>query len=84
MPPKRSTIVSAYTDRKTPGAFGGVDQYASVQGLTWKEALDELRGQLAYTLHHPICRRFPTLPVLVFHLDEQWVADPAEIQPLKR
>ena len=49
MPPKRSTTkVSAY------GSLGGVDQYARAQGLTRKEALRELRQQLAYTLHHPV------------------------------
>ena len=52
--------------------------------MAWKEALEELRGQLAYSLHRPFHRRFPTLPVLIFHMDEQWVPDLVEMQPLKR
>ena len=85
MPTKRSsTRVSAYTDPRTPGALGGVDRYARAQGLTRKEVLKELRQELAYTLHGPVCRRFPTLPVLVFHVDEQWVAHLVEMQPWNR
>ena len=89
MPPKRKRSsgsgaipdVSAYTDPRTRGSLGGVEQYARAQGLTRKEALEELRGQLAFTLHRPVRRRFPTLPVLVFHIDDQWVADLVECNP---
>ena len=76
--------MSAYTDPQTPGSLGGVARYAQAQGLTQKEALRELQGELAYTLHRPVRRRFETLPVLVFHKDEQWEADLVEVQPLKR
>ena len=44
-------IVSAYTDPQTLGSLGSVAQYAQAQGLTQKEALQELQGELAYTLH---------------------------------
>ena len=67
-------------DPRTPRALGGVERYARMQGLTRKVALEELRGQLAYTLHRPVQRRFPTLPVLVFHIDDQLVADLVEIR----
>ena len=39
--------VSAYTGPKTPGSLVGVEQYACTRGLIRKEALEELRGQLA-------------------------------------
>ena len=71
---KRPTVaagVSAYTNIQTPGSLRGMEQYARVQGLMWIEALDELRGKLAYTLHRPVHNHFPTLPILVFHVDEQ-------------
>ena len=68
-------IVSAYTDPQTPGSLGGVTRYAQAQGLTQKEALRELQGELAYTLHRLVRRWFKTLPVLVFHKDKQWQAD---------
>ena len=63
MPPKRkrschsgcdSAGLSAYTDSRTPESLGGVERYAHAQGLTPKEALEELWGQLAYTLHRPV------------------------------
>ena len=41
-------------DPQTPGSLGGVAWYAQAQGLTQKEALRELQGELAYTLHHPV------------------------------
>ena len=87
MPTKRRSStarVSAYTDPRTPGGLGGVDRYARAQELTRNEALQELRQQLAYMLHRPVRRRFRTLFVLVFHVDEQWVADIVEMQPLKK
>ena len=65
--------VSAYMDPRTPWSLGGIERYACAQCITQKEALEELRGQLAYTLHRTVRRRFPTLPVLVFHIDDQWV-----------
>ena len=45
------------------------------QGLTWDEAQEELRGELAYTLHRPVRRKFEALSVFVFHKDEQWQSD---------
>ena len=59
-------------------------RYAQAQGLTQKEAIRELQGELAYTLHRPVRRRFETLPVLVFLKDEQWQADLVDMQALKR
>ena len=34
---------------------------------------------LGYTLHKPTRRKFPTLPVKVFTIDEQWTADLIEV-----
>ena len=36
---------------------------------------ERLEANLGYTLHKPTRRRFKTLPVIVFAIDEQWVAD---------
>jgi len=43
-----------------------------------------LERDLAYTLHKPRRRRFPTLPVIVGGLDDQWVADLVEVQSLAK
>ena len=34
---------------------------------------------MGYTLHKPRRRHFPTLPVMVFGIDEQWAADLIEV-----
>ena len=69
-----------YTNPKSPGALGGVLRYARAKGLTVKQALNRLQRELAFTLHRPVRRHFKTLPVLVFGIDEQWVADLVEMQ----
>ena len=76
--------VCFYTDPPTLGSLGGRGRYVHAQVLMRKEALKELRGQLAYTLHRPVRQWFPTLPIPVFHIDDQWMADLVEMQPLKR
>ena len=43
-----------------------------------------LEKELAYTLHKPVRRRFPTLKVQVWGIDHQWVADLVEVQRLAR
>ena len=49
-----------------------------------KRAHRVLERDLAYTLHKPRRRRFPTLPVIEGELDDQWVADLVEVQPLAK
>ena len=49
-----------------------------------KKAQRVLERDLAYTSHKPRRRRFPTLPVIVGGLDDQWVADLVEVQPLAK
>ena len=43
-----------------------------------------LERDLAYTLDKPRRRRFRTLPVIVGGLDDKWVADLVEVQPLTK
>ena len=63
--------------------MGGVQRFARAHKLSYVEAKKILEKDLGYTLHRP--RRqggFPSLPVLVFSIDEQWVADLVEVQKL--
>lgn len=54
-------------------------RFACIHRLKPAEAQKILEKDLAYTLHRPRRRgRFPTLPLLVFGKDEQWVADLVE------
>ena len=43
-----------------------------------------LEKELAYTLHKPVRRRFPTLRMQVWGMDHQWVADLVEVQRLAK
>jgi len=63
--------------------LGGVQRFARAHKIPLEKAQRVLERDLAYTLHKPR-RRFPTLPVIVGGLDDQWVADLVEVQPLAK
>ena len=66
------------------GSLGGVERLARVHELPAVRARSKLQGLLSYTLHKTRRRRFPTLPVVVQGMDDQWVADLVEMRPLKK
>ena len=76
--------LSRYHDPRAPGSLGGVQRFAKAHRLPLKKAQRVLERDLAYTLHKPRRRRFPTVPVIVGGLDDQWVADLVEVQPLAK
>ena len=76
--------LSRYHDPRAPGSLGGVQRFAKAHRLPLKKAQRVLEQDLAYTLHKPRRRRFPTVPVIVGGLDDQWVADLVEVQPLAK
>ena len=70
-------------DYSTPGVLGNlrsVSEYAKTQKISVGRAKRELEKNLAYTLHKPRRQRGAFQPVLVFDMDEQWVADLIEVQ----
>ena len=67
--------------RSTEGSLGGVQRFAPAHKNSPQRVLQR---DLAYTLYKPSRRRFPTLPVIVRGLDDQWVADLVEVQPLAK
>ena len=73
-----------YEDPDEEGALGGVRPFARAHGLKDKQAKDILPGVLSYTLHKPRRKRFPTLPTLVFGIDEQWQMDLVDMQKLSK
>ena len=82
---KEGELLQVYGDPTKPGSLGGVLRFACIHRLKPAEAQKILEKDLAYTLHRPRRRgRFPTLPVLVFGKDEQWVADLVEMQSLAK
>ena len=67
-----------------PGQFRRRATVCTSPPLPLKQAQRVLERDLAYTLHKPRRRRFPTVPVIVGGLDDQWVADLVEVQPLAK
>lgn len=72
------------TTYKVERALGGVRPFAKAHGLKHPEAQKLLSSLLSYTSHKTRRRRFPTLPTLVFGMDEQWQMDLVDIQKLSR
>ena len=54
-------------------------RFAKANNISVKRTREVLNRDLGYTLHKPRRRRFPTLPVLVFGIDEQWAVDLIEV-----
>ena len=59
-------------------------KFAKAYGLTQSKARQVLKTLLSYTLHKPRRRHFPTLPVMVFKVDQQWVMDLMDDQKLAK
>jgi len=76
--------LSHYHDTRAPGSLGGVQRFARAHRLPLKQVQRVLERDLAYALHKPRRRRFPTVPVIVGGLDDQWVAGLVEVQPLAK
>ena len=74
-----ANLLALYQDPSAPGSLGGVVRFAKAHKLPVAKVRERLEGDLGYTLHKPTRRRFPTLPVLVMGMDEQWTADLIEV-----
>ena len=73
----RSSVTwgDVYESHEKRGSLGGMRRFAQQTGLPLARAKKILEGLLSCTLHKPRRKRFPTVPVVVFAHDEQWVAD---------
>ena len=61
------------------GSLGGFTRFAKARKLPVARVREKLEADLRYTLHKPTRRRFRTLPVLVFAIDDQQVVDVIEV-----
>ena len=59
-------------------------RFAKAQHLPAGKVREILQADLGYTLHKPTRRQFPTLPVLVMGMDEQWTANLIEVGNIAR
>ena len=67
-----------YYDPSNPASFGGKGRLQKAVGK--KDVTAWLENQLAYTLHKPARKRFPTRPTLASHPFYQWQADLVDMQ----
>ena len=69
--------MGAYFNILSPGSYGEVQAlYRLMKGkATKKQVVDWLANQDAYTLHKPICRRFPRRKTFARDIDYLWQAD---------
>lgn len=81
---KATKLLTSYHDPRKPGSLGGVTRFAQSLKLPARKVREVLEKDLGYTLHKPRRRRFPTLLVLVFNIDQQWVADLVEVQNISK
>ena len=65
-------------------SLGGVTKFPKAHGLTQSKARQVLETFLSYTLHKPRHHHFPTLPVMAFKVDLQWVMDLMGVQKLAK
>ena len=72
-------VVAQYEDPTVAGSLGGVTRFAKAHKLSVAKVRQKLESSLGYTLHKPTRRHFRTLPVLVYAMDDQWVADLIEV-----
>ena len=77
-------LLNAYVNPSEPGSVGGVAKFAKAHGLTLSKAQQVLESMLSYMLHKPRRRKFPTLPVMAFAVDQQWVMDLMDVQKLAK
>ena len=70
---KSPTWGQQYNDPGGPGSLGGLHRFARTHRQRVQRLRPHLENELAYTLHKPVRRRFPTLRVQVWGMDHQWV-----------
>ena len=68
-----------YGDPTASGSLGEVQRFARAQKMSSGKAKKLPERILDYTLHKPRRRHFPTLPVMVFGIEEQWAANLIEV-----
>ena len=79
-----ANLLNSCRDPGAAGSLGGVARFAKARKLPVVKVREILEADLGYTLHKPTRRRFPTLPVLVMGMDEQWTADLIEVGNIAR
>jgi transposase InsO family protein len=77
-------ILKNYHNPLTPGSFGGLNRFARENGIPADRVRKVLQKDLGYTLHRARRLKFPTHPVVVYGIDEQWCADLIEVNQIAK
>ena len=86
----QDVLKKLYYDPEDPGSYGGVEKLlragkkAGLTNLTRTNVSEFLRDQQAYSLHKPARKNFTRNPTYAKGIDQQWQADLADMQGLKR
>lgn len=75
-------LLASNVSPSEPGSLGCVAKFAKAHGLSNPKAKKLLEGVLSYTLRKRRRRKFPTIPVMAFFIDQQWVMDLMDVQKL--
>lgn len=75
-------LLASNVSHSEPGSLGCVAKFAKAHGLSNPKAKKLLEGVLSYTLRKRRRRKFPTIPVMAFFIDQQWVMDLMDVQKL--
>ena len=78
-PLSTGVLLARYRNPLNPGSLGGLTRFAKDNNISVKGTREVLERDLEYTLHKPRRHRFPTNPVVVFGIEEQWVTDLIEV-----
>jgi len=78
---KKTTLEKIYYDPTHPAGFGGVSKLKSASQKSMKKTRKFLSKQLAYTLHRPMRKRFPTRPYKTSGINDLWQLDLMEMIP---
>ena len=79
-----------YYDPKDPGSYGGVEKLyrsakaAGIKNISRDKVKKFLTDQQSYSLHKPARRNFTRNPTYAKGIDQQWQADLADMQGLKK
>src|ERR1700712_4630359 len=80
-----SVLKKIYYDASHPAGFSTAENLfkaakEELPNLNINEVKDWLSGELTYTLHKPIRRKFKRNPIIVEQIDQQWEADLVDMQ----
>ena len=68
-------LLEQYHNPENPRSYCSIQRFAKENGILIEHAKRILERDIGCMLHKPHRRKFPTLPVKVFNIDEQWTAD---------